>query len=164
MPNCFWTEAPTQAVLASLLARPEPRYALEIIEEAGLGSGTVYPVLARLERMGWVTSGWEAVDEPALLVLRPGDGWPRRRCYWLTREGKAVALARPTPEDYGAVSDGGTDTAHKVPRRRAAMERLQPTGDEHCPGGWWLWAALCIGLLLWGVIIGAGYLLVDLIR
>jgi DNA-binding PadR family transcriptional regulator len=75
----------TQAVLASLLARPEePRYGLEIANEAGLASGTIYPVLARLERMGWVTSEWENVDESRAAR-------PRRRYYRLTGEGKAAA-------------------------------------------------------------------------
>lgn len=56
-------------------------YGLEICRQTGLGPGTVYPILRRLERIGWVRAGWEE-DE--------GSG-PRRRMYELTGEGRAGA-------------------------------------------------------------------------
>ncbi len=79
--------AQTQAVLASLLERPEePHYGLEIAKEAGLATGTIYPILARLERMRWVTSEWEDIDESQAARRR-------RRYYRLTGEGMAAARA-----------------------------------------------------------------------
>jgi PadR family transcriptional regulator PadR len=45
-----------------------------------IASGTMYPILARLERARWVTSSWEAVD-PSVV------GRPRRRLYQLTATG-----------------------------------------------------------------------------
>jgi DNA-binding PadR family transcriptional regulator len=44
-------------------------YGFTIIQRTGLGSGTIYPILKRLEDAGWVTSHWE--------IPEPG-GRPRR--------------------------------------------------------------------------------------
>jgi PadR family transcriptional regulator PadR len=75
----------TQAVLAALLQdMTEPHYGLEIAKAAGLASGTIYPILARLERQKWVESEWEQIDQSK-------EGRRRRRYYRLTREGAHVA-------------------------------------------------------------------------
>jgi PadR family transcriptional regulator, regulatory protein PadR len=82
---------PTQLVLEALLDNPRAeRYGLEIGEAAGLRSGTVHPILARLEAYGWLASRWEDIDASA-------EGRPARRYYTLTAEGvqaAQVALAR----------------------------------------------------------------------
>jgi PadR family transcriptional regulator PadR len=69
-------------VLAVLLDADEPRWGLEIIKATGRPSGTVYPLLDRLERAGWVTSRWDDDEQ------RRG---PRRRLYALTRDGAIEA-------------------------------------------------------------------------
>jgi len=76
----------TQLVLRQLLEDPSREmYGLEIGATAGLPSGTVQPILARLEGLGWLESRWEELD--------PRDvGRPRRRYYCLTKDG--VELAR----------------------------------------------------------------------
>jgi DNA-binding PadR family transcriptional regulator len=75
-----------QMVLAEMLGDPsESRYGLDICESTGLPSGTIYPILARLERVGWVESDWE--DPEAHIA----EGRPRRRYYRLTREGAECA-------------------------------------------------------------------------
>jgi len=57
---------PTQRVLEALLADPcAELYGIEIGDAAGLPSGTVHPILARLEGLGWVTSRWEDIDPSA---------------------------------------------------------------------------------------------------
>jgi DNA-binding PadR family transcriptional regulator len=68
-------------VLWALLAEPtREMYGLEICAAAGLSSGTIHPILARLEGMGWLESRWEdAVPSEA--------GRPRRRYYRLTEDG-----------------------------------------------------------------------------
>ncbi|WP_127507325.1 PadR family transcriptional regulator [Actinoplanes solisilvae] len=72
-------------VLAGLLAEPgAQRYGLELMQQTGLPSGTLYPILARFERAGWVESSWEQIDPAA-------EGRPSRRYYVLTAEGAAVA-------------------------------------------------------------------------
>ena len=83
---------PTQLVLRALLAEPaREMYGLQICAAAGLPSGTIHPILARLEHEhGWLTSRWEDI--------KPADeGRPRRRYYRLTDGGAErarVALAR----------------------------------------------------------------------
>ncbi|QRP50808.1 helix-turn-helix transcriptional regulator [Amycolatopsis sp. FDAARGOS 1241] len=72
---------PTQLVLHALLREPaQERYGLEICAAAGLPSGTIHPILARLERAGWLRSRWEETD--------PAEaGRPRRRYYRLDPDG-----------------------------------------------------------------------------
>ena len=76
---------PTQLVLEALFADPQRElYGLEIGEAAGLRSGTVHPILARLEAYGWLASRWEDIDATA-------EGRPPRRYYKLTAEGAQAA-------------------------------------------------------------------------
>ncbi|SBW18856.1 hypothetical protein FDG2_0858 [Candidatus Protofrankia californiensis] len=60
--------------------QPQRYYGLELVEATSLPSGSIYPILARLKKAGWVSSDWEDVD-PAK------EGRPRRRFYRLTDEG-----------------------------------------------------------------------------
>lgn len=54
---------PTQLVLAVLLQDPtQEMYGLEICAAAGLPSGTIAPMLKRLEQAGWLESRWEQID------------------------------------------------------------------------------------------------------
>ena len=72
-------------VLAAFLAEPDAdRYGLELMRATGHPSGTLYPILARLEDAGWVDSRWEEVA-PA------DEGRPARRYYRLTPDGLAAA-------------------------------------------------------------------------
>jgi DNA-binding PadR family transcriptional regulator len=71
----------TLRVLAVLLADPTAEhYGLEVSHAAGLPGGTLYPILARLETAGWLTSQWEDIDEVA-------QGRRRRRYYQVTDSG-----------------------------------------------------------------------------
>jgi PadR family transcriptional regulator len=75
-----------QLVLGEMLSEPaESRYGLDLGTATGLPSGTIYPILARLEGIGWVESDWE--DPDAHIT----EGRPRRRYYRLTREGAECA-------------------------------------------------------------------------
>jgi len=91
---------PTQLVLRALLDDPTAElYGVEIGTAAGLPSGTVHPLLARLERIGWVQSRWEDVDPRAA-------GRPPRRYYRLTSTGiepARNALARAYPSRVAAL-------------------------------------------------------------
>ena len=59
-----------------------PRYGYDLIKAAGVPSGTLYPMLARLEAQKLAVSAWE--------ILR-ADGERPRRYYRLTGEGIRVA-------------------------------------------------------------------------
>jgi DNA-binding PadR family transcriptional regulator len=68
-------------VLGALMASSAPDLSgAEIAKHAKLASGTLYPILLRLEEAGWLKSRWEAGD-PTLL------GRPRRRFYRITAKG-----------------------------------------------------------------------------
>jgi DNA-binding PadR family transcriptional regulator len=98
---------PTQLVLRALLAEVDRElYGAEIGEAAGLPSGTVHPILARLEAIGWLESRWEEIEPRTA-------GRPARRYYRLTAHGMEPArdalarayrprrgslAARPAPE------------------------------------------------------------------
>ena len=78
---------PTLRVLKSLLEKPLSEVSgADISRAIGIGSGTLYPLLARLERVNWLSSKWEQVD-PAEV------GRPRRRLYKLTGLGQNRALS-----------------------------------------------------------------------
>lgn len=70
----------TLAVLNALAANPTSEFwGYELTKITGLPSGTLYPILARLEATGWLVSDW--ADEA------PAAGRPRRRYYRLTGVG-----------------------------------------------------------------------------
>lgn len=80
----------TIQVLSALLGSPNKELSgSQIRQGANLKSGTLYPILIRLEQAGMLTSRWEVEDPKAL-------GRPRRRYYRLTAIG--ARYARPTLE------------------------------------------------------------------
>jgi PadR family transcriptional regulator, regulatory protein PadR len=99
---------PTQLVLRTLLADSGREfYGAELGAAAGLPSGTVHPMLARLERVGWVSSRWEDVD--------PSEaGRPARRYYRLTATGAEQAAA----------------ALAQVARERRTWQVLRPAGEQ----------------------------------
>ncbi len=98
----------TQAVLRALLdRRTEDVYGLEICGATGLPSGTVHPILARFEALGWLTSSWEEADPRA-------QGRPRRRYYRLTADGAALAA---------------DSLAKAYQKRNRIITRLRPAGE-----------------------------------
>ncbi len=78
---------PTLKVLRFLLETPrEGRSGAEMSKATKVGSGTLYPMLARLETAGWLSSEWESIN--------PSEaGRPRRRFYKLTAVGQNNARA-----------------------------------------------------------------------
>ena len=74
----------TKMLLRVLLDAAGPLYGLEIATKADLPSGTIHPILARLEKAKWLESSWEPIDPHA-------EGRPRRRYYKLTDEGAKLA-------------------------------------------------------------------------
>ena len=88
---------PTQRVLRALLDDLDAeRYGYELGELAGLRTGTIHPILARLEGLGWLQSRWEDIEPQT-------EGRPARRYYRLTAEGAEAAQSalarayRPSP-------------------------------------------------------------------
>lgn len=76
----------TAAILEAILGASDrqPMWGLEICRTADLVSGTVYPVLDRLAKLGWI----ESIDE-----VGPHPGRPPRKFYRFTEEGYELAKA-----------------------------------------------------------------------
>jgi PadR family transcriptional regulator, regulatory protein PadR len=78
---------PTLKVLGLLLSSGNDELSgAEIGRATKLASGTLYPILFRLEKAGWLQSRWEAGDTRAL-------GRPRRRLYLVTPLGAQNAAS-----------------------------------------------------------------------
>ena len=74
--------AQTLAVLATLSdARRQWRYGLELAAATNLKSGSLYPILARLDERGLVESKWLAPEKP---------GRPARHAYRITAAGRSA--------------------------------------------------------------------------
>lgn len=75
---------PTTLVLQALAVGHQ--YGFDIMDATGLPSGTVYPVLRRLEKEGLVQADWEDAQ-----VARD-EQRPPRRYYALTPSGEALLV------------------------------------------------------------------------
>ena len=103
----------TLDVLEVLLRGGSELYGLKIAKAVGRPTGSVFPILARLEGCGVVSSEWEAGD--------PAARGPRRRFYELSPDGIVQAgqlLAERRPASAS--------------RRPARAEGLRPGWQ----GGW----------------------------
>jgi PadR family transcriptional regulator PadR len=79
----------TLKLLAALTAKATSwHYGYALSRETGLQSGTLYPILMRLEERGWLETQWEA---PQDLPEKRG-GRPPRHMYRLTSGGQAWAV------------------------------------------------------------------------
>ncbi len=102
----------TLKVLSSLANDLEREwYGLELSKQSGLKPGTIYPILNRLLKAGWLERRWEEVDPAA-------EGRPRRRLYRLTRVGAPAARAA-LEEHLAALDRRGTPLPPK-PKLRVA--------------------------------------------
>ncbi len=74
-------------ILRALLDSPTVRLSgADLHKRSGVFTGTLYPMLLRLEAAGWLDSEWENIDPREI-------GRPRKRFYWLTPTGLARAQA-----------------------------------------------------------------------
>jgi hypothetical protein len=83
----------------------------------GYPSGTIYPLLVRLERVGWIRSRWEECNPST-------EGRPRRRYYKLSGKGLEVARALRS-----AVGPATTAVSQIKP-----YDNLHRHGPEECEG------------------------------
>lgn len=82
-------------MLEKFLARAtEWRYGYELSRETGLKSGTLYPILMRLERYALLEARWVATE----------DGVPPRHTYRLTPNGLELARAQSAQARQSAMA------------------------------------------------------------
>ena len=130
---------PVERVLTAFLSDPAaPRYGYDLMKAARLPSGTLYPLLARLEQQKLVGSAWETPQQ---------EGERPRKYYRLTGEGVRIArlssrgpppAASARPPDQAARYQGAWDereAAVAAPRRvpgAPGLPRLpQEIREEH---------------------------------
>ena len=81
----------TGAVLMALLERPSDwHHGYDLMEKAGLASGTLYPMLMRLCDQGSLEAKW---------VSSPHEGRPARHAYRLTAAGLTMAQSVLSPDE-----------------------------------------------------------------
>jgi PadR family transcriptional regulator PadR len=93
------SEQTLQVLSALQEARRQWRYGLEIAAATGLKSGSLYPILARLDERGLVESKWLEPEKA---------GRPARHAYRITAEGRAaVHEARQQQRGIRLAPEGG---------------------------------------------------------
>ena len=70
----------TIKILNCLSDAPQGLHGYGLMKAAGLASGTLYPILARLAERGWLEKNWD---------MDPEASGPPRRIYTLTPVGRA---------------------------------------------------------------------------
>lgn len=89
---------PARRVLDALRTAGEAgQHGYDLCQEAGVQSGTLYPLLMRLEAQGYLTAIW-----------RPSEiaGRPPRHVYRLNAEGRRLAADNPVIGDVSLVPAG----------------------------------------------------------
>ena len=82
MKNDFRASRQTLSLLEAFLADPgEWRYGYDLSRDTSLKSGTLYPILMRLEKRKLLETRWELVE----------SGKPPRHMYRLTSRGRELA-------------------------------------------------------------------------
>ena len=80
------------------------RYGFEIMDASGLPSGTVYPILRRLEDAGLLSAKWEAISDAR------DEQRPPRRYYQITGVGRQALreASAKFPGLTGTLQPGGS--------------------------------------------------------
>ncbi|GAA2702630.1 hypothetical protein GCM10010095_71710 [Streptomyces anthocyanicus] len=114
-------------MLQTFLEDPERVfYATELMEAARVGSGSLYPALARMERDKWVESEDEEIDPRE-------KGRPARRYYRMTKNGAMeahVALVELSESVRPPATSPGWGVVPKLNRLRGAVCGLRTAGPE----------------------------------
>jgi DNA-binding PadR family transcriptional regulator len=90
------TLSPPARIVLAIMAGAGSRWlhGYDLCRQGAVKSGTLYPLLIRLEEQGYLEAQWQAPAEP---------GRPPRHAYRLTATGRALARANP-PLGVGAVA------------------------------------------------------------
>lgn len=84
----------TMLVLSILMGSDEGVAGSTLAAESRLASGSLYPILIRLEKAGWIKSEWEGGDDSPK---------PRRRLYSLT--GLGLKNAREEAKEWRQLTE-----------------------------------------------------------
>lgn len=98
METPFKITSATLDVMEAFLASFDELHGFAVARVSGRPTGSVYPILARMEQAGWLESRWE--------TEHPEPGRPRRRFYRLSAQGVAESR-RIVQERRGALPSPG---------------------------------------------------------
>lgn len=84
-----------RTILAALLEARGWSHGYDLARQAGVKSGTLYPLLIRLEQQGFLEAEWQPAAD---------SGRPPRHAYRLTASGIALAHANPPRPAGGALA------------------------------------------------------------
>ena len=85
----------TMKVLKAFMDNPRDQLSgIDITNGVGIKSGTLYPILIRLEDAGWLSSHWEENTPEEM-------GRPRRRFYRITGKGQNATQSAFSELDMG---------------------------------------------------------------
>jgi DNA-binding IclR family transcriptional regulator len=93
----------TMLVLEQLAEHKSGVWGLALCKKLQMPTGTIYPMLARLENLGWVSSYWESEGD------RVG---PRRKYYSLTADGLLQAATLLATVKLGNSGSGVAGPKH----------------------------------------------------
>lgn len=109
MPDRVNLTYPTALVLQAIAAGYG--HGFDVMDATGLPSGTVYPILRRLDREGLARARWETAS------IAHREGRPQRRYYEITAAGER--LLSDASKRYRALGD-------IAPRARSLKPRTSP--------------------------------------
>ncbi|MET7912707.1 helix-turn-helix transcriptional regulator [Streptomyces avermitilis] len=87
--------------MEAFLASFDELHGFSVARASGRPTGSVYPILARMEQAGWLESRWE--------TEHPEPGRPRRRFYRLSAQGQTESR-RVVQERRGRLPSAQTTT------------------------------------------------------
>lgn len=108
------TDTTARTLRALLDAKDEWTYGASLAKAAQIRTGTLHPILTRLEENGWIEARWEDADPSA-------EGRPRRRYVRLTEYGRDGARQWLTPDSA---------ELRRYRKRAAVIEAVQWHGDN----------------------------------
>jgi DNA-binding PadR family transcriptional regulator len=122
----FRASKQTLMLLGALSAKATSwHYGYALSRETELMSGTLYPILMRLEERGWLETQWENPQE----LAEERAGRPPRHMYRLTRGGRAWAT-EALAAARGTNKAKSTRAALKPARQHPRIQLGEPTMER----------------------------------
>jgi PadR family transcriptional regulator, regulatory protein PadR len=123
------TSKQTLSLLSALAAKPSQwHYGYALSRETDLMSGTLYPILMRLEERGWLETQWENLLENPQALAEGRGGRPPRHMYRLTASGRAwatEALAAARGTSHAKSVRAALKPARQHPRLQLGQPELE---------------------------------------
>ena len=125
-----------ERVLRVLLEDPgQDRYGYDLMKAASLQSGTLYPMLARLEDEGMLVSAWEEHSLDGADATRPGSTAGHGPSSMAGSGLRGLAGGRPPRKYYRLTGNGVMSARQMLAESSLAASRLPSSRRRPAPGG-----------------------------